>query len=202
MINEARKFLNADKVTKYRLMDEYNKLCAPHVAADRKYRIQYNDNWCAMFTTVMANRKGLKPSEFPFEVSVFYQVQWAKKNNKFVTDVAKVKPNDLIIYSWKQNGVYDHVGIVVEVSNGTIKVIEGNIRDTVGYRTVPQNSKSVVGFIQTSHSPKPLNADQERERIANLAQKTVRGDFGNGVARMQTLGGDYEAVQSYINNFY
>lgn len=201
MINEAKKFLNADKVTKYRIIDEYNRLCYPLVADNRKYRVQYNDQWCATFVTMIANRCKLKPENFPFECSVYYQVQWAKKNKRFITDVTKVKPNDLIIYDWDRNGTLDHVGIVIAVSNGTIKVIEGNMKDTVGYRTVPQNSKSIAGFISIDYKSKTTPED-DKERIANLAMRTVRGDFGNGVERMQKLGDDYEAVQKYINVMY
>ena len=59
MIKEAEKYLNANRDEKNRLMDYYNNNCYPYVDAKRKYKIQRGDNWCAMFTTVVAHRSGL-----------------------------------------------------------------------------------------------------------------------------------------------
>jgi hypothetical protein len=201
MFKTAQKYLGADKTTKHALMDIYNRKCYPYVASNRKYRIQYNDNWCAMFTTVIANAVGLTAEQFPYEVSVGFQVKWAKANNRFFTDVAQVTPNDLIIYDWQGDGVLDHVGIVGEVKQGNIYIIEGNIRDTVGYRTVSVKSKSIVGFIRVDYPTKAV-AVNERERIAKLARDTVHGKYGNGVERKERLGVDYEAVQKVINSMY
>ena len=199
MINEAKKYLNADLVTKYRLLDYYNANCFLLVDPKRRYRIQYNDNWCATFVSVIAHKCKLGSDKFPFEVSVYHQTQLAKKMGIFTTKISEVKPNDLIVYDWGNNGTLDHVGIVIEVSEGTVKVIEGNIRNTVGYRTLPVNSKSIYGYIKTGYKDENINP---QERIADLAQRTVRGDFGNGVERIRNLGADYAEVQKYINVMY
>ena len=39
----------------------------------------------------------------------------------------------------------DHVGIEVDVTGDTIKVIEGNISDSVGYRNIKVNGKNICG---------------------------------------------------------
>nr|CAI8716052.1 N-acetylmuramoyl-L-alanine amidase [Acinetobacter phage Phanie] len=202
MINEAKKHLNANLEQKYRIIDYYNKHCLPLVKDSRKYRVQYNDNWCATFTSVIAHKCGLTKTDFPYECGVEEQVKLAKLRGKFYTDTDLVQPNDLIIYDWDVNNWADHVGIVIEKSDGTIKVIEGNIRNTVGYRTVPITSKSIRGFIRVGVDRKMLDADAERERIGDLARDTVAGKYGNGLERQRALGADYKAVQQYINVYY
>ena len=202
MYKTAQQYLGADKPAKYRLMDYYNRHCYPYVASNRKYRIQYNDNWCAMFATVIANKCGLTAEQFPYEVSVFYQVQWAKKNNRFYTDPSKIKANDLIIYDWQGDGVLDHVGIIGRVADGKVYVIEGNIKDTVGYRTLPLSSKSIVGYIDIDYPVRYADPAKERERIADLARQVMAGKYGNGAQRKTLLGTDYDAVQKYINTMY
>ena len=206
MIKEAEKYLNADQATKFRLMDYYNNNCYPYVNPKRKYKIQRFDNWCAMFTTVIASRCGLGSDRFPYEVSVFYQVQAAKEMGTFYTDRSKIKPNDLIVYDWKGDGVLDHVGIVVSSGIESIRVIEGNKNDSVGYRIVPLNSPAVVGFISTGYSSPQADLvtrePTEDERIGKLAKETIQGRYGNGNERKQALGKDYDRVQTWITNYW
>lgn len=204
IITEAIKHLNANLNDKYRIIDYYNKHCVQFVKESRKYYVQYNDNWCATFTSVIAHKCGITRLAFPFECGVQEQVKIAKDRNTWFTDVSKAKQGDLIIYDWQQNNQWaDHVGFVIEVSDGTIKAIEGNIRNTVGYRTLPINSKSIMGFISVGFdsikSDLPVTHD---ERIAELARKAVQGHFGNGLERQRALGSDYNDVQKYINIMY
>lgn len=210
MIKEAEKYLNADQATKFRLMDYYNNNCYPYVNPKRKYKIQRSDNWCAMFTTVIAHRCGIDSTRFPYEVSVFFQMERAKQMGLFYTDRSLIQPNDLIIYDWDSNGTMDHVGIVVSSGSESIRVIEGNKNDSVGYRIVSLHSTAVVGFIRTNYStaqnpgtvqgePPTLN---ENERIGKLAKETIQGRYGNGNERKQALGADYERVQAWITNYW
>src|SRR5699024_7718393 len=134
MINKAKQYLGIGYDDKLKLMEYYNRKCYPYVDAKRKYKIQPNDNWCAMFTTVIANMCGLGAERFPYEVSVFHQCEWAKRKGLYFTDITKAKPNDLIIYDWKKGNRYNHVGFIVEVGRLSIKAIEGNKDNTVAYR--------------------------------------------------------------------
>ena len=136
LIETATDFLNANLPTKYRIIDYYNQHCIDLVKNERRYKVQYSDNWCATFTSVIAKMKGLSSSNFPYECGVNEQVKIATEKGTFYKDTDLIKRNDLIIYDWDSNGWADHVGFVMEVKDGYIKVIEGNIRDTVGYRKV------------------------------------------------------------------
>ena len=82
-------------------------------------------------------------------------------------------------------------------------MIEGNIKNTVGYRTIPRSSKSIQGFIKVKVEQLVTNKDSATDaRIANLARLTWAGEFGTGDKRKVLLGADFEAVQRCINIFY
>lgn len=182
---------------KLKLMDYYNRKCYPQVAANRKYKIQPNDDWCAMFTTVIANMVGRGSERFPYEVSVWQQAEWAKKRGLWFTDVTKAKPNDLIVYDWGKTNRYNHVGFVVHVGRLSLQAIEGNKDRTVAYRTVNVTSSQIKGFIRTNYTAPPVV--DECKRIAFLVVETMQGEHGNGQDRKDSLGIDYYAVMEIIN---
>lgn len=203
IIETATDFLNADLPTKYRIIDYYNKHCIDLVKKERKYKVQYTDNWCATFTSVIAHKCGLTKEQFPYECGVMEQVKLAKSKDAFFTDVNKIEQGDLIIYDWNTDKWSDHVGFVIKTTADNIHVIEGNIKNTVGYRTIPKSSKSIQGFIKVKVEQLVTNKGSATdERIANLARLTWAGEFGTGDKRKLLLGADFEAVQKYINVFY
>lgn len=202
LITEAIKHLNANLNDKYRIIDHYNKNCVQFVKDSRKYHVQYSDNWCATFTSFVAHKCGLTKEQFPYECGVQEQVKIAKANGTFTTDVSEVKQGDLIIYDWNSDKWADHVGFVVLVTTDNIQVVEGNIKNTVGYRTLTKGSKSIQGFIKVGGVEAQEVKDTSNDRIANLARLTWAGEFGQGEQRKMLLGLDYDAVQKYINVFY
>ena len=78
----------------------------------------------------------------PLECGCEEQVKLFQKLGCWEED-GKVVPEAgwIIYYNWDQgyqpnNGFSDHVGIVVSVDSGLIKIIEENNNDRVGYRTI------------------------------------------------------------------
>ena len=189
MINEALKYLGLNTQGKLLLMDYYNRKIYPLINIKRKYKIQPNDNWCAMFCSVIAHKCGVK--NFPYEVSVYYMVQLAKQSEHFMTDETTVTAGDLIIYDWKADDTLNHVGIITEITPTHFKVIEGNYNKTVGLRTVKRNNREVYGFIKVEHK---VAAD-----IEQLARWVINGVYGYGEDRKKALGVNYEAVQKRVN---
>lgn len=200
MIKIAENYLGIGYNGKIELMKYYNEFCYPQVDPKRKYRIQPNDDWCAMFTTVIAHKAGLNASQFPYEVSVWWQCEIAKQRGLYHTDVNKARPNDLIIYDWKKGNRYNHVGFVVSVGNGMLRAIEGNKSNTVAYRNIKANSALIRGFISTNYDDADLPAIDYDLRIAMLAIAVLKGRLGNGNERRMKLGADYDAVQKLINS--
>lgn len=200
MIRLAEKYLGIGRNDKLALMAYYNANCFPQVAPERRYKIQANDDWCAMFTTVIAHMAGLNAQQFPYEVSVWYQCEIAKQRGLYFTDVNKAKPNDLIIYDWKKGNRYNHVGFVVSVGNNMLRAIEGNKSNTVAYRQIRADSALIRGFISTNYPVDDLPVVDVDLRIAMLAIAVLKGKLGNGNERRAKLGADYDAVQKLINS--
>ena len=190
MINTARQYLGINEFQKKQLMDYYNNAVYPLIDKDRKYKIKPNDNWCAMFCSVIAHKIGRTKDNFPFEVSVFYMTRNAKRMGIFTTDLNKAQVNDLVVYDWKADGTLNHVGILQEIGKDYIKVLEGNYSNTVKVRTVKMPSSEVYGYIK-------LNIGNDAD-IEQLARDVIKGLYGNGDDRRKALGQYYNQVQERV----
>ena len=190
MINTARQYLGINEFQKKQLMDYYNSKVYPLIDNDRKYKIQPNDNWCAMFCSVIAHKIGRTKDNFPFEVSVFYMTRNAKRMGIFTTDLKKAQVNDLVVYDWKADGTLNHVGILQEIGTDYIKVLEGNYSNTVKVRTVKMPNSEVYGYIK-------LNIGNDAD-IEQLARDVIKGLYGNGEERKKALGQYYNQVQERV----
>ena len=190
MINTALKYMGLNTQGKLALMDYYNSKIYPLIDNDRKYKIQPNDNWCAMFCSVIAHKIGRTKDNFPFEVSVFYMTRNAKRMGIFTTDLNKAQVNDLVVYDWKADGTLNHVGILQEIGKDYIKVLEGNYSNTVKVRTVKMPNSEVYGYIK-------LNIGNDAD-IEQLARDVIKGLYGNGEERKKALGQYYNQVQERV----
>ena len=191
MINTARLYIGINKSQKNGLVDYYNREVYPLIDKDRKYKIKYSDDWCAMFCSVIAHKIGRTKDNFPFEVSVYYMTRNAKRMNMFTTDLNKAQVNDLVVYDWRADGTLNHVGILQEIGADYIKVLEGNYSKTVKVRTVKMPNREVYGYIK-------LNIGNDVD-VEQLARDAIRGVYGIGEDRKKALGVNYEAVQKRIN---
>ena len=192
MIKIAQNFLGISKTRKDELLvTYYNDKVLPHVT--RKYAIKNNDDWCAMFVSVIAHKFGL--TDFPFEVSCYYQMVWGKERGVWRGRDYTPKPNDLIYYDWGRGNRINHVGFVVSVSGNTIKAIEGNKGGTVAYRNIDRLHKTVKGFIDLDLT----SSDIHEVSLDELVKRTLRGEYGDGNERKQALGSRYDEVQKMIN---
>ena len=192
MIITAQKYLGANLTVKKQIIDYYNQNCIQYVKPSRRYKAKYSDNWCATFTSVIAKMNGLSSSDFPYECGVQEQVKIAIEKGIFYKDTDLIKRNDLIIYDWDSNGWADHVGFIVSNVDGVLNIIEGNIRDTVGYRKVSLKSKSILGFIRIGY-------EDDEQRLIALAHKVIKGELGTGLERQRNLSDDFKAVQEIVN---
>ena len=86
-------------------------------------------------------------ADFDSYIDLFRQLEgWLEK------DTYVPLPGDIIYYAWDEQpmgdctGWADHVGIVVGVRWPFVKVIEGNMDDCVGYRTITIWDKTIRGY--------------------------------------------------------
>lgn len=69
--------------------------------------------------------------------------------------------------------------------------------------TMPQaETKPVQGGTAKPAQSTTATSSQTQGSVEERARKAIRGDFGNGAARKQALGGDYAAIQRKVNEIY
>lgn len=139
-----------------KIIDVYNS----HKPLARGYKVKYTDAWCSTYVSAVSIKAGLTDI-FPTECGCEKHINLFKKLDSFIeNDAYTPSPADVIFYDWEDNGVGDntgsanHVGIVESVSNGVIKVIEGNMDGKVGYRNIKVNGKYIRGFGVPKYSSK------------------------------------------------
>lgn len=130
------------------IIDIYNG----HKPIARGYTVKYTDAWCATFVSAMAIKCGLTDI-IPTECGCGQMIQLFQKLGTWQENDAHVpQPGDVIFYDWDDSGVGDntgwpdHVGIVESVTGSDIKVIEGNMSDAVGRRTLKVNGRYIRGY--------------------------------------------------------
>ena len=73
-------------------------------------------------------------------------------------ELGELEPGDVIFYDWDTDdtpadGVSDHVGLVVGVNKNEIYVIEGNMNDSLGIRTIRSYTtySSAMAFVDIDY---------------------------------------------------
>lgn len=139
-----------------KIVDIYNS----RIAKVGGYKLKYSDAWCAASVTAVGISLGWTDIILP-ECSCNRMIDLYKKVNRWIENDAYVpKAGDLIMYDWDDNGVGDnkgtpdHVGMVVSVTGNTIKVIEGNMSNKVGYRNMTVNGRYIRGYCIPNYAAK------------------------------------------------
>lgn len=135
-----------------------SKLCT-------RYTMTTKDAWCATTVSAVfialgfAGKQGSGKLFECVECSCNNMISLAKKQGIWQEKDSYVpKQGDIIMYDWQDSGNGDntghpdHVGIVYSVSDGIIKVIEGNKNDSVGYRSIKVNGRYIRGFITPNYA--------------------------------------------------
>ena len=146
-----------------KIIDLYNS----HKPLARGYAVKYTDAWCSTFASAVAIACGLTDI-IPTECGCERHIDLFKKLGSWVENDAYVpSPGDYIFYDWQDGSNYattnntgsaDHVGIVVSCDGKTIKVIEGNMSDAVGYRKLAVNGRYIRGFGVPKYASKATSA--------------------------------------------
>ena len=174
------------------IIDTYNKI----VPLPAGYKVKYTDHWCATYVSCMASLCDMLDI-IPAECSCNRMITLAKKMNIWEENDAHVpKMGDIILYDWDDNGIgdntgsSDHVGIVASISGNTMKIIEGNIKNTVGYRTIDVNAKYIRGYICPNFASKATSKEtvsKPKEMCKVELNVLKKGCKGNNVKALQAL---------------
>lgn len=141
--DKAKSWLGMCEPTTFRpIIDTYNSI----VPLPRGYRMTYTDPWCAAFVSAVGWACGLSSIIFP-ECSCDRMVdlykaagRWAERKD------AKPTYGDIVMYDWEADGEMDHVGIVVEIDERFVYVIEGNCSDAVQTTKREINWSKIRGY--------------------------------------------------------
>lgn len=111
-----------------------------------------NVAWCAIYVTVIARLKGVSTDVIPNFADCDAGVRWFKNKGRWENSKSQggsytPKRNDVIFYSNKHTQKDStHVGYVVSVNGSTLKAIEGNKSDAVGYRSINLSDPYIIGY--------------------------------------------------------
>lgn len=167
--------------------------------------------WCATFVSAVAVKLGYTRI-IPTECSCNYMIKGFQNIGCwFENDAYVPKAGDVIFYDWQDTGVgdntgsSDHVGIVEKCDGKTITVIEGNMSNKVGRRTLAVNGKFIRGFGAPAYDTESVSSGSDssgKKSLDEIAREVLSGAWGNGDDRKNRLtaaGYDYNAVQSRVN---
>lgn len=141
------------------IIDLYNG----HVPLAGGYKVRYTDSWCTAFGSAVAIAAGYTDI-IPTECSCRRMIEAFQKLGRWMEDDDYVPmPGDYIFYDWDDTGKDDctgwpeHVGIVASVYGSTVKVVEGNKDDAVGYREVAVDGRYIRGYGIPDYTLKTAN---------------------------------------------
>ena len=147
-----------------------------------RYKMTVNDAWCATSVSAAFIASGLS--------NIFPCVECSCENMINLAISAGI---------WVEN-----VGIVVSCDGSTIRVIEGNKSNTVGYRDIAVNGKCIRGFITPHYAAGGSTTPQPsgKKSVQEVAKEVYAGEWGNNPERKEALekaGYDYQEVQDAVN---
>lgn len=73
-------------------------------------------------------------------------VPWFQQREQFQDASYTLAPGDIIFFDWESDGLSDHVGIIVNVENGTVNTIEDNSSDECCRKSYPIGSAVIYGY--------------------------------------------------------
>ncbi len=140
--------------THMQIIDRYNI----HEPLARGYAVTYTDSWCAAFVSAVAMEAGVTDI-IPPECGCQRQIELFQNLGYWdERDWAIPLPGDLIYYDWNMEnkgectGWADHVGIVVGTKWPYLKVIEGNLNDSVSYHYLLLDDIQIRGFARPDYA--------------------------------------------------
>lgn len=103
--------------------------------------------WCAMFVSFCLNYAGIPSSAFPYNASCPAWVSQLSGLGMYRSAGGyDPQPGDIIFFEEDGDGLADHVGIVSDVTDGSVTVIEGNCNKQVMRKTYSRSDGRITGY--------------------------------------------------------
>lgn len=207
LIRVAQKWVGcSEKNGKFKeILNVYNS----HKPLANNYKIKTTDPWCDCFVSACAIKAGAVDL-IGTEVGCERHIAIFKKKGIWIEDgTIKPKPGDIILYNWDQrtqpnDGYADHIGIVEQQYANTIVVIEGNMNEAVGRRTINVGWGYIRGFARPKYDSDSASTPVKpvKKTLDAIAKEVIQGAWGSGAIRKTALtkaGYNYDEVQKRVN---
>lgn len=172
-----------------------------HKPLARGYKVQYTDAWCATYVSAVGIIGGLTDI-MPTECGCGNMIEQYKKIGRWEeSDTYVPKLMDIVMYDWDDNGKGDcvgypeHVGFVLDVNGDTMTIIEGNLNNSVAYRTLKVNGKYIRGYCLPDYASKAgkVISVQEEKKVEYTLKEFIKevqkatGAVVDGIAGSETI---------------
>ena len=156
-----------------------------------------NYPWCAAFVWDIFRLCGASELYYGGNktASTVTLMNYYKNLGKFSTTISSARPGDLVFYDWDNNGVVNHVGIVISVNNnGTITTIEGNTSfDEAGSQSdggaVARKTRTmnhVAGFAHPDYSTASSSVNTVNVESISIDNK-YKSEYGKHIVNMSDI---------------
>lgn len=123
------------------IIDTYNSGRNPGA-----YKMTIEDPWCAAFLGAGAVACGLT-NILPVTASCDGIIRWFKSKGQWhVKSGFSPQVGDIVVYDWGDGGASDHCGVITKKNGDKLTVLEGNMSNTVKYRSISEYSQSILGY--------------------------------------------------------
>lgn len=140
----AKSQLGYNESTKNYIVEEDGETMKGYTRYGAWYGVPYGD-WCAMYASFCYRYAAVEGVPLhcncPAWINELTNLGLFHGEEDYIPN-----PGELIFFDWNADGSSDHVGIVVETDGETLKTIEGNSGDTVGYHTYNLTDHTIQGY--------------------------------------------------------
>lgn len=206
MIMEGWKGLSRKTGTHKPIIDLYND----HKPLARNYRVSYTDNYCATTISAAYIKANAVDLIGGTECSVERMIEDCFKPKGIWKEDGRITPKQgwIITYNWDDStqpndGWADHIGLVKEVRNGVITVIEGNYGGVVRERQIKVGDGRIRGYAVPKYSGATVKIPETKESgyTGTFPPLPARGYYKLGDGYITNIGmkAEIKNVQKLLN---
>ena len=158
------------------------------------YGIPYGD-WCAMFASFCIHYAQVE--DMPLGSACRLWIEDLEEVGLYEAAAEHTpQPGDLIFFAFDEEGVSDHVGIVSEVTEEKVTVIEGNSSNRVQYVTYDLDDEDILGY---GLLPGQLTAEEQAEvdRVIEMIDAIPSADEIDAKMAEYEEAEDYEGMEAW-----